>query len=308
MLTTTPASGSSASPRRRAGFTLVEGLITMVILGVVGLAFTKTIATQSRFFDRQTNLRSTRSVARSAMTVMLSDLRMVQDSGGIDSASTDGKTIRVRVPYRFGLYCGNTGAVSTVSMLPIDSAVVQQTKYAGYAWRNPVSGRWTVVSPGDPQGTDIFVQSADPNRCTGSGTAEARVRTVTVAGRPGAVVDIRPQIVDPLALPGTTAIFFYQRITYQFGASTSYPGSVGLFRTVQGGLSEELMAPFDTSARFRFYTAAADNSVVTPPALADIRGVDLVLNTISTRAVSGRTDPVKSFVTTAVFFKNTRRM
>jgi type II secretory pathway pseudopilin PulG len=308
MLTATPPAGSSGTPRRRAGFTLAEGLITMVILGVVGLAFTKTIATQSRFFDRQTNLRTTRTVARSAMTVMLSDLRMVQDSGGVDSASSDGKTIRVLVPYRFGLYCGNTGGVSTVSMLPIDSAVVQQTKYAGYAWRNNVTGRWTVVAPADPQGTDIFVQSGNASRCTGTGAGQAAVRTVSVAGRPGAVVDITPQITDPLALQGTTAVFFYQRITYRFAASTSYPGSIALFRSVQGGTSEELMAPFDTSARFRFYTAASDNSVVTPPALSQIRGVDLVLNTISTRAVSGRTDPVKSFVTTAVFFKNTRGM
>lgn len=292
----------------RAGFTLAEVLVAMVILGVIGLAFTRTIVANSRFFDRQTNLRATRAVARNSMHVMLSELRMVQDSGGIDSAATDGKTIRVKIPYRFGLFCGNTGGVSTVSMLPVDSAMIQQTKYAGYAWRNRITGRWTIVQPSDPQGAHLFVDSAIPSTCTGSLSGQANIRPVTVAGRASNVIDIVPPITSSAATPGATAVFFFQRVTYRFAASATFPGRIGLYRDVQYGASEELMAPFDTSARFRFYTSAADVSVVTPPSLDRIRGIDLVLNTVGSRAVSGGRDTVRTYLTTAVFFKNTRRM
>jgi prepilin-type N-terminal cleavage/methylation domain-containing protein len=300
---------TTPSLRARRGFTLAEVLIAMVILAVVGVAFTRTVVSNSRFFDRQTNLRGTRSVARNSMQVLMSELRMVQDSGGIDSASTDGKTIRVKVPYRFGLYCADQGGShSVVSMLPVDSAMIQQTKYAGYAWRNRITGRWTIVEPTDPLGADIFTDAPQPALCTGSGAGEAQVGTVTVAGRAGNILRVRPPINNAAASPGGTAIFFFQKITYRFAASTKYSGKIGLYRDVQGGTSEELMAPFDTSARFRFYTSAADVSLTTPPSLALIRGIDLVLNSVGSRAVAGSTDTVRTYMTTAVFFKNTRRM
>src|SRR5205823_11952861 len=116
---------------------LNEVLIALVILGIIGAAFTKLLATQNRFFDQQTNKRAARGIARNSMNVLMSDLRMLQDSLGVDSISTDGRVIRVRVPYRFGLFCGNSGSVSTVSVLPIDSGTFATAAYAGWAYRSP---------------------------------------------------------------------------------------------------------------------------------------------------------------------------
>ena len=76
---------------RRSGFTLAEMVISLVIAAIIGASFTKLSVWQTRYYDHDANLRAARSVARSATNVMLSDLRMVQDSGGIDSAAADGK-------------------------------------------------------------------------------------------------------------------------------------------------------------------------------------------------------------------------
>ena len=131
------------TPRQfRRGFTLIEFAIALIIVGIIGAAFTKLLTSQSRFFDQQTNIRKARSVARNSMNVMLSDLRMVQDSGGIDSAASDGKLIRIKVPYRFGLVCATNGTITTVSMLPSDSSVVAMAKYGGFAWRDTLTGRY----------------------------------------------------------------------------------------------------------------------------------------------------------------------
>src|SRR5215467_3039306 len=107
---------------RKQGFTLAEIVVALVIAGVIGASFTKLLMQQNRYFTFETNRRASRSIARGAMNVLLSDLRMVQDSGGVDSVSADGKTMRVLVPYQFGLVCGTLGSKTTVIMVPTDSA------------------------------------------------------------------------------------------------------------------------------------------------------------------------------------------
>jgi prepilin-type N-terminal cleavage/methylation domain-containing protein len=292
----TPSSATMASPRPRRGFSLIEILLAMLILGAVAAGMTRLIVSQTRFYDAESGRRTARTIARSSMNILLSDLRMVHDSGGIDLAAADGKSIRLIVPYRFGLVCGS-GAMTTVSMLPADSATVAQSIYRGYGWRNPGSGRYTLVP------TSIApVIAATPTTCTGSGAGEAGIRTVSVAGRTGTILDLSP---PSAAAPPASAVFFYQRIVYRFDASGAYPGRIGLWRDVEGGTSDELMAPFDTSARFRFYVAGSDVSTVSPPALDAIRGVEVVLNSQSPKP-SAQSGTAQTNMTTSVFFKNVR--
>jgi prepilin-type N-terminal cleavage/methylation domain-containing protein len=291
------------APRR--GLTLIEILITLVIVGVIGLAITRVITSQGRLYSQQTGVRDARSTARTAMGVMMNELRMVQDSAGVDSVATNGRLIRFRVPYRLGLLCGNAaGGVATVAMLPTDSATLAMATYAGWAWRDPVSGRYTIQQPAAPTGGDAPVGVAAPALCTGSGAGQANLRPVTVAGRSTAYFTVTPP------LPGTpvsgSPVFFWQRVTYRFAPSTAFPGRTGLYRDVQGGTSEELMAPFDQAAHFRFYRAGDDTSIVTPPALAQIRGIDVVLSAEAPRRVSGQTANNRAALRTAIFFKNTR--
>ncbi|HXT18013.1 MAG TPA: prepilin-type N-terminal cleavage/methylation domain-containing protein [Gemmatimonadaceae bacterium] len=296
---------STTRPPARSGFTLIEVVIALTILGIIGVAATKLLTAQSRFYDKQTNLRNARTIARSSMNLILSDLRMVQDSGGVDSATVDGRLMRVVVPYRFGLVCGTNGSVTTVSMLPNDSATNAMSVYAGFAFRDPTSGRYVTVTPANPTGSDQPVASVSPNTCTGSGGGQAQIRTLSVNGRSGAILDLKAP--GPTGAAATAPVFLWQRITYSFKASGAFPGYLGLYRNVQGGTNEELLAPFDSTARFRYYVAGDDTSRTTVPSVDQIRGVDLVLNSLSPRATSDNAaSHAPSKMVTSVFFKNVR--
>ena len=66
----------------RRGFTLAELLVGMVVLGIIGAALSRLLLSQSRFYDLQTQLRRARFVSRTAINAALSDLRMVEATGG----------------------------------------------------------------------------------------------------------------------------------------------------------------------------------------------------------------------------------
>jgi len=291
--------------RPRRGFSLAEVLVALTISGIVGIAMTKVLRSQNQFFDQQTNQRTARSISRSSMNVMLNDLRMVQDSGGVDSVASNGKLIRVLVPYRFGLVCATAGNTTTVSMLPTDSGTVATSVYGGFAYRNAATGRYVYITPNNPTSTDAPTTSLAPTLCTGTLTTQAQVKTMAVSGRTGDILTL----TAPAAITATVAapVFFWQKVTYSFASSTMYPGKLGLWRKVSGGLNEELLAPFDTSARFKFYISGADASTVTPPDKNDIRGLDIVLNSMSPKASSlkNSTNSITK-MTTSVFFKNVR--
>jgi prepilin-type N-terminal cleavage/methylation domain-containing protein len=284
--------------KARRGFSLAELLVAVVLLGVVGGALTRLVVDQMRFFDGVQVKRGARSAARNSMNVMLSELRMVMDSGGVTAVAADNKSITVNVPYRFGMFCGNSGTKSVVSMLPIDSMSASMASMAGYGWRKRTTGRYTIVP------TTSVGASASPTTCTGTGAGQAGISTVSVNGRSGEILDISPAIAATTTLG--SAVFFYQSVTYSFAASGMFPGKYGLYRAVNGGAAEELMAPFASTARFRYFQSGDDTSRTAAPALSDIRGVAVVLTTTGQRRPAGRTTDIESRMMTAIFFKNTR--
>jgi prepilin-type N-terminal cleavage/methylation domain-containing protein len=284
------------TPARR-GFSLVEILVAFTLLGILGAMLTRFLLAESRFTEHQNALRGARMVSRQAMNILESELRMVQDSGGVEAAAADGRTLTVLVPYRFGLVCGTVGGVTVVSMLPVDSMMLAQARHAGYAWRNRQGAYTTVMSTNAPTPSGV------PEQCTGNDVTQANIRTMTLNGRAGAILDITPW--QPSALMAQP-VFFFQRITYEFAASQAFPGSVGLYRTVDGGVTEELLAPFDTDARFKYWTTGAAASVAAPPDIALIRGVDVVLSARSSYIPASRGAPARSSLVATIFFRNVR--
>jgi prepilin-type N-terminal cleavage/methylation domain-containing protein len=282
----------------RRGFSLTELLVAFTLIAVLGLMLTRFLLAQSRFTEHQHALQEARMVSRHALNVLESELRMVQDSGGLESVSADGKTITALVPYRFGLYCGNVGQKTVASLLPVDSLMAAQAIFAGYAWRGQ-SGAYTTVFT-----TTAPVTSATPTQCTNSTGNQAGIRTFTLSGRPGAVVDLTPAITD--AMVGQP-LFLFQRVTYEFRASTRVPGTIGLWRTVQGGTPEELLALFDSGARFKYWTTNAAASVAAPPNVALIRGLDVVLSARSAGATRSTGEVATSEVVATIFFRNVRK-
>ena len=275
----------NAAPRK--GFSMSELLIGMVILAIVGLSLTQTLRSQARYFDHQKTSNLARAVSRGPLNRVVSDLRMVEARGGMISASSS--EIVVRVPYAMGVVCGTSNNSTHVSLLPVDSAVYDGT-YSGYAWR----------------GGDGVYRYKDDNNTKDAGTLAVcnavQINTLTSAG--AKVIKLTPNLPDTASYG--TPVFLYRKIKYAFAASGMVPGGIGLYRTtMETNQTEELSAPYDAGAKFRFFVGSSLTAQDNAPAdLSKLRGIELNMTGLSERAPSGGTAKQKAPFVTAVFFKN----
>jgi len=310
------------STRSRRAFTLVEILTALFILSIIGLAFVRLMTSQSRFAEGQMALRNARSVSRNAMNILLTDLRMVQDSGGLVAASRD--SVTVRVPVAFGLLCGAAAGSTTISLLPIDSSMTALGWYAGWAYRDSANAHYVYNPAGTPVSFTSFPAQtvADSTLCAANAILPGNIQQpgispVTYGTRRGKVVVITDPTTPLVNINGVAPnagwpVFLYQQVTYKFAHSSAYPGRIGLFRLVRAAnvmapVTDEIIAPFDSAgAKFRFYVLNADVAQDAPPAhLWEVRGVELNLAGSSPRAQQGRA-AAKQTLVTGVFFKNRR--
>jgi prepilin-type N-terminal cleavage/methylation domain-containing protein len=289
---------------RRSGMTLPELVIGLMILGIVSGALVRLLMVQGRFAESQEAYRNSRGVSRDAYNVMMTDLRMVQDTLAIQAASRD--SVKVRVPYVYGIVCGNLAGITTASMVPVDSALYAMAKYGGVAWDSAGVFQFKPT-------TGIAPTYSDPTICLDSSATGAKVDSIvftdSASGRTrgGRTMSLNP--ILPNAKPGDP-VFIWQEITYVFAPSVAYPGMRGLYRSVTNGatpIRDEIIAPFDTSARFKFYVLNNDTSQAAAPAnLNQIKGLDLVLNARSPRIPADSKTPKLTKVRTAVYFKDRR--
>ncbi|HEY7503284.1 MAG TPA: prepilin-type N-terminal cleavage/methylation domain-containing protein [Gemmatimonadales bacterium] len=278
----------------RRGFTLVEMLISMIVLAIVGAGLVQLVMSQGRFMDHQEASRSSRAVARSSLNRLFAEVRNVEAVGGVEAAAAGGTDFTLRVPYAYGIMCASNGSSTTLSILPVDSAVYSAPGFSGFAWRN-TSGVYQYVTAG------VSLAAAAAAPCTAvnittlpSINGSPAGRTVTVGGT-----------VSPVP-PVGTIFFLFRRTRYEFKASTLLPGRVGLWRTlVTPGTAEELAAPLANTARVRFYVNyAATPQDAVPGSLASIRGLDFQIDGQSDLAPRGSAAPMTTSLNTSIFFNN----
>jgi prepilin-type N-terminal cleavage/methylation domain-containing protein len=274
----------------RAGFTLVEVMIALVLTGIIGAAVTSVFITQSRFYDRQEKVSSARGVSRAAMNILTSELRMVERVQGVRSASAD--RIELLVPYAMGVACGTSGGSLVVRYLPTDTVVLRRdTVFSGLAWMG-ADNVYTYVN----SNTTLPVLDAGGSVCTG-----ATIRAIPGGGT------LTVAMTGAASVPVATPVFLYQRVTYEFRESQAFPGRRALWRrSERTGRDEELVAPFADTARFRFFINDAAAPVDNPPASANLNqltGIQIIMDGLSERPdPDGTRQSVP--LSTSVFFKN----
>jgi prepilin-type N-terminal cleavage/methylation domain-containing protein len=290
----------------RRGFTLIELMVSLIVATIVGGALVRMTLAQARFMDQQEAWRSARNVSRSGINRLISDLRDVEAVNGIEAAAAGGQDFTVRVPYAFGVMCRTNAAVTTVSLLPVDSAMFAGPGFSGFAWRKNSTGVYTYVP-----GTALPVVPGTTADCTGALPVGFGITTLpSINGSPaGQVVNLASAALPALpAGPDVGSIvFLYRRVRYEFKNSVIMPGRTALWRTTLGfgGTAEELAGPFANTARVNFYVLNnATAQAAVPAPLSDIRGLELVLDGMSERAPGGSTAPKTANVTTSVFFQN----
>lgn len=265
---------------RRRGLSLVEVLIAIVLLGIVGVGITNLLRSQMRFFARGTNARDARTVSRIALNLTRSELRMTEPNG-IVAASRD--SIRVRLPYLMGLYCG----ANTAMFVPTDSLALAQAQYGGYAYRDTLAGAtYTYVA------SSTALSAGLAATCLGAGLD-------TIPRGPRYVVAPALGVLVPSA-----PFFLWQTVTYRFAASSLVPGRYALWRQAGSATAEEIAVPLDTASRFNFYTTGVSSSTTVPNPLNSTRGIELLLYGESERTSPGQTTPEQALQRVSIFFRN----
>jgi type II secretory pathway pseudopilin PulG len=254
----------------------------MVVMAILGSALARILINNSRFVSRQDAMLSARAAARSAMNTMLAELRLVSN-GGLLIASRD--SVRVRVPIAFGMLCRTTGGSTIASLMPYDSLMYATASLDSLAWLDSL-GTYNAVG-----GISVSVSTAQA-------ACDADSIKVVPGGR--LVALSRPNVGQPGRL-----FYLYQAVTYRFGASSEMPGRRALWRQPGGGSAEEIVAPFDTAASFRFLVGARLTPTATVPAVLDsVRGLELRLIGASDYAPQGTTRFQTFDLTTNVLFLN----
>jgi prepilin-type N-terminal cleavage/methylation domain-containing protein len=281
---------------RRPGFSLAELTVAMVIAGIIGIALSRLIISQSRFAAMQDAMMRARSGARAALNALSGELRAVTDSGLV-GAGPD--SITVRVPYAFGVACQQIFGWTIVSLLPTDSAIYSASSASGYAWRDSTGAyRFIVQAAVIARLSPVFCSPPAPS-----------ITTLRATGWDSSAAAIWPSAGSPPPPPVGTVVYLYQTIRYAFAASVEIPGRRALWRTVVStGTRDELVAPFDSSAKFQFLVGGAYTLQSAPPAVLDsVRGVRVKLVGASETAPQGRSQPVTFDLTTDILFRNNAR-
>jgi hypothetical protein len=226
-----------------------------------------------------------------------SELRMTDAHDGVLLANAN--QVRVRVPYAMGLVCATSssgGGQITAAFMPVDSTLFSTDMgYTGFALRNPLVGQSSYYMNGTPP------VSASAGTCTSSPANMTLMPGATVWRVQGSVSPL-PAIATPIML--------IRYVEFAFEASTLVPGRRALWRKEldQSGNvleSEELVAPFDSAARFRFFILNSRvPSDTVPTSLANLRGLEIRLAGESERTVQGRSTPEQANLVTSVFFLN----
>ena len=121
MLSTTSLRLERRRQRRRLGMTLLELLISLIMVGLVGGLVVGFLLKQQRFYAGANEILQTRTQVRQAASMMPSDLRSISSSGGDIYAMTD-TSIDFRSTFGSSYICKSDGKNLQIAIPPVNLA------------------------------------------------------------------------------------------------------------------------------------------------------------------------------------------
>ncbi|HZG41350.1 MAG TPA: prepilin-type N-terminal cleavage/methylation domain-containing protein [Longimicrobium sp.] len=266
---------SKLSPAR-AGFTLVEVMVALV-LGTIVVGFILQFVTgQTRIASRQTAREEVQQNARGALEVVASDLRGAIASGLIVGGEQE---IRFMLPRRWGVVCTGNGSTQTTAVFPVlPGDAVPFGPGTGLVVHRAATNTW---APAVPTLATVTARAGasltDPTGC-GALAPSGVVEAFTFTG------ERHPAVTrgDRIAV--------YQLVRYDVGASQ---GRNWIRRSNGAGIEDSNMQPLAgpvDSVGFAYLGGTPAVEMAAPGAGAAAAGVTMVrfgIKTSSRSSVNG---------------------
>jgi prepilin-type N-terminal cleavage/methylation domain-containing protein len=256
----------------RRGFTLIELMVALVLLGLVSTAVYKVLVNNQRMYLAQTQTIDLQQNIRAAAAILPAEFRELDAADG-DITGMGPDSIRMRAMRQLSLICatpvlgGGIGQITlTVRTTPIYGS--RQTFSSGDSILVYWEGDPTTRS--DDKWLPAQLQKApDPGFCSDS----------TVATRPAYVLTLQPQWINDPTLNRAGAILNgspvrgYDKVVYRTYQAADGNWYLGQRFPAQGGTIQPIVGPLTGSngVTFTYYdTAGAATIVPTQVALIDI--------------------------------------
>jgi prepilin-type N-terminal cleavage/methylation domain-containing protein len=249
------------SGRPRAGFSLIEVLLVLALLGAVSSAAIWLFIKNSRFYDRSDETIGARENLRATIDLLAAEVRQASPADFLAAAS-DSLTIRFDVSR--AIVCDST-APDQVALVVFDTvrAANVPSTFRGTAVSDPYDSSFTFL---DGWRLPVIGKGSGPRAA-----CEARGASAELPSSRFRVVSGWRSRYGKLP-PAGTFVRVYGRLSYRLGTSSFAPG-LGVWRNGQ-----ELASPFAEGSSFSYILEGGEEQSAVPVGdLGRIRAVHIRL-------------------------------
>lgn len=301
-MSTTPPSREAARPDGRAGFTLLEILIALMVSGLVVTGIFEVLQGNSRFVELQSAREEVQQNARAGLDLIAGDLRAVPPGAIIDMQPN---RIRVMQPRAWGVLCNTLTPASTTAWAVFPADVVPTETVFG----RPHWGLGVEQSPDLLAHTGVYRFVAAPTLATSGDPCDA-IQPVSSAQRvrlgfstPGSA------FVAADSVPAGAKVMVYEEVRYDVAASAgSIPGDwirrmIGYSGTTPNMQPMAGPVPAAGALEFTYLQADGTTAALTPAQVRQI-GIRVVTQSRANTMHGGTLGPEVDTASTRVYLRN----